>query len=206
MILIILSFTHGAPIKAKLWLEESSYCKHGTNAFQKMGAEFYMANHGKGMCSILSSRLWGGALHYDTKNGCVADYLALGLCVNYPAFLFCWLQFSVKWALVNNSTNSYESMNHNYHETIKTTWIENKPTLKNYCITRANIKIITHFLKIVTGPWTCQTSLLRPGNNLHELFFLPFYGKMTSQCKGCQAFIYNFLHVSQSKKKLFFLL
>ena len=38
-ILIILSFTHGAPIKAKLWLEESQYRKRGANTFQKMGAE-----------------------------------------------------------------------------------------------------------------------------------------------------------------------
>ena len=37
--LIILSFTHGAPIKAKLWLEESQYCKRGANTFQKIGAE-----------------------------------------------------------------------------------------------------------------------------------------------------------------------
>ena len=39
MILIIVSFTHGAPIKAKLWLEESQYRKRGANTFQKMGAE-----------------------------------------------------------------------------------------------------------------------------------------------------------------------
>ena len=38
-ILIILLFTHGAPIKAKLWLEESQYRKRGANTFQKMGAE-----------------------------------------------------------------------------------------------------------------------------------------------------------------------
>ena len=30
---------------------------------------------GKGCGSILSSHLWGGALHDDTKNSCVADYL-----------------------------------------------------------------------------------------------------------------------------------
>ena len=39
-ILIVLSITHVAPIKAKLWLEESLYRKCGTNAFQKMGAGF----------------------------------------------------------------------------------------------------------------------------------------------------------------------
>ena len=39
LILIILSFTHVAPIKEKLWLEESQYRKHGENSFQKMGTE-----------------------------------------------------------------------------------------------------------------------------------------------------------------------
>ena len=39
-ILIVLSFAHGATIKAKLWLEESPYRKHGANTFQKVGAEF----------------------------------------------------------------------------------------------------------------------------------------------------------------------
>ena len=28
--------------------------------------------------SVFSSRLWGGALRDDTKNGCVADYMLLG--------------------------------------------------------------------------------------------------------------------------------
>ena len=35
-ILIVLSFTRGAPIKAKLGLEESLWCKH----LPEMGAEF----------------------------------------------------------------------------------------------------------------------------------------------------------------------
>ena len=43
---------------------------------------------GKECGSILSSHLWGGALRNDTKNGRVADYLALGLCVNHLAFPF----------------------------------------------------------------------------------------------------------------------
>ena len=38
-----------APIKAKLWLEESQYRKRGANTFQKMVAELQLANHGKGM-------------------------------------------------------------------------------------------------------------------------------------------------------------
>ena len=33
---------------------------------------------GKECGSILSSRLWGGALRDDTKNGCAADYLIIG--------------------------------------------------------------------------------------------------------------------------------
>ena len=48
-ILIVLSFTHVAPIKEKLGLEESQYCKRCVNTFQKMGTEFLLANGGKGM-------------------------------------------------------------------------------------------------------------------------------------------------------------
>ena len=84
---------------------------------------------GKECGSILSSHLWGGALRHDTKNGSAADYLALGLCVNHLAFPFCRLQFSVKCELVNNSTNAYKSIRHNYQETMKTKWIEKKKQL-----------------------------------------------------------------------------
>ena len=34
---------------------------------------------GKECSSILSSRLWQGALRGDTKNGCVADYPSISL-------------------------------------------------------------------------------------------------------------------------------
>ena len=39
-ILIVLSFTHRASIKAKLWLEQSPYRKRGANTFKKTVAEF----------------------------------------------------------------------------------------------------------------------------------------------------------------------
>ena len=35
---------------------------------------------GKECCSNVSSRLWGGALRDDTKNGCEGDYEKSGLC------------------------------------------------------------------------------------------------------------------------------
>ena len=40
--------------------------------------------------SILSSRLWGGALHDDTKNGCVADYRKTALTGYNNMFLLEW--------------------------------------------------------------------------------------------------------------------
>ena len=56
---------------------------------------------GKECGSILSSHLWGGALRDNTKNSCVADYLALGLCVNHLAFPFADYSFQLN---VNLST------------------------------------------------------------------------------------------------------
>ena len=48
----------------------------------------------KGKCdecgSILSSRLWGGALRDDTKNGCVADYRKTALTGYNKMFLLEW--------------------------------------------------------------------------------------------------------------------
>ena len=48
----------------------------------------------KGKCdecgSILSSRLWGGALRDDTKNGCVADYRKTALTGYKNMFLLEW--------------------------------------------------------------------------------------------------------------------
>lgn len=47
-VLIVLSFTRGAPLKAKLWLEESPYCKLGANTSQMEG-DIWWLKMGKGM-------------------------------------------------------------------------------------------------------------------------------------------------------------
>ena len=72
---IVLCFTCGAQIKAKLRLEESLYCKHGSNTLQKMEADSDWLNMRKiKECgSVLCSYLWGGVICDDTENGHRAD-------------------------------------------------------------------------------------------------------------------------------------
>ena len=72
-ILIVLSFTQGAPIKAKLDWRSRRAANVARTPSRKWELNSNWLTAGKECGSILSSRLWEGELRDDTKNGCVAD-------------------------------------------------------------------------------------------------------------------------------------
>ena len=47
--------------------------------YNLLHSDWSQETKGKECCSNVSSRLWGGALRDDTKNGCEGDYLLLGI-------------------------------------------------------------------------------------------------------------------------------
>ena len=51
---------------------------------------------GKECCSNVSSRLWGGALRDDTKNGCEGDYLL----TSYNSIFLGYEKISEVWPLL----------------------------------------------------------------------------------------------------------
>ena len=73
-ILIVLSFTHGAPIKQSCDWRSHRTANVARTPSRKWELNSNWLTAGKECGSILSSRLWEGALRDDTKNGCVADY------------------------------------------------------------------------------------------------------------------------------------
>ena len=64
-------------VYAKFWSDQQRVLWH-VMVFSGV-VNYNWLTAGKESGSILSSRLWGGALRDDTKNGCVADYLTRGL-------------------------------------------------------------------------------------------------------------------------------